>query len=189
MPVWMIVVEWAARIILLLLVGLSIWSIQIMLERRSFYRQLLDDLPESNWDEHLRGQVRGEGFWHRAYAFLNKHRQPMAVDRAFETFHAQENKHLEKGLSVLGSLGATAPFIGLLGTVLGIINAFGDLSMNSQNTNKIMFMLAEALILTAMGLAVAIPAVLAFNHFNRKRKEVWNRLTAMKNTYQNTLSE
>ncbi|MEZ4819243.1 MAG: MotA/TolQ/ExbB proton channel family protein [Bdellovibrionota bacterium] len=48
---------------------------------------------------------------------------------------------MSRGLDVLGTLGSTAPFIGLLGTVMGIIKAFGDLAINSQNTNKIMLVI------------------------------------------------
>ena len=80
-------------------------------------------------------------------------------------------KLMEEGKSnVLGTYGATAPFIGLLGTVFGIIVAFGELSSGKVDSNSIMYALAEALILTAVGLIVAIPSVMCFNHFSKQLK-------------------
>jgi len=68
----------------------------------------------------------------------------------------------------LGTLGSTTPFVGLLGTILGIVVAFGNLSSGQMDAQKIMLALAEALITTAVGLLVAIPAVVAFNYFGRR---------------------
>ncbi|MCI5072747.1 MotA/TolQ/ExbB proton channel family protein [bacterium] len=191
MPVWMLIVEWLARLVLLLLLCLSVWSIAIMFDRKKYFSRILKDLPKANWDKELKNldhstMQTSDKLWHRAYAFIAKEKQEQKIEKAFETFTLQEKPTMNKGLSVLGTLGATAPFIGLFGTVLGIINAFGDLSINSQNTNKIMFLLAEALILTAVGLLVAIPAVIAFNYFKQKMNMVLERLVAMKNTYQNS---
>src|SRR4029079_12034926 len=74
-----------------------------------------------------------------------------------------------KNLGVLGTLGNNAPFIGLFGTVLGIIKAFADLSRNSAGgAVAVMAGISEALVATAVGLMVAIPAVIAFNYFQAK---------------------
>ena len=71
-------------------------------------------------------------------------------------------------LSFLGTLGPTAPFIGLFGTVLGIIGAFNNLAFNPQGgIGVVMSQLSEALVATAAGLLVAIPAVIAYNVFMR----------------------
>ena len=78
---------------------------------------------------------------------------------------------MEQNLIVLGTLGSITPFIGLFGTILGIIVAFGSLSLGQIDTQEIMFVLAEALILTAAGLIVAIPAVVAYNAFNRQIRQ------------------
>jgi biopolymer transport protein ExbB len=67
-------------------------------------------------------------------------------------------------------LGSNAPFIGLFGTVLGIIQAFGVLGQKQANGNSVMTGISEALIATAVGLFVAIPAVVAYNVFSRKLK-------------------
>jgi len=79
---------------------------------------------------------------------------------------------LEKGLGVLSTLGAVAPFIGLFGTVLGIIKSFQALSINEASSYlNVMEGIAEALITTAAGLAVAVPAVVFYNYFTKKIKK------------------
>ena len=82
---------------------------------------------------------------------------------------SRERLRLEQRLTFLGTLGNNAPFIGLLGTVLGIIRAFRDLSMDSQgNSSVVMAGISEALVATAVGLFVALPAVMAFNYFMKQ---------------------
>jgi biopolymer transport protein ExbB len=78
---------------------------------------------------------------------------------------------LQKGLTFLGSTGATAPFIGLFGTVWGIYHALISISSSgSAQIDQVAGPIGEALIMTALGLAVAIPAVLGFNAINRANK-------------------
>jgi len=80
-----------------------------------------------------------------------------------------EQQRLERRLSILGTLGNNAPFIGLFGTVLGIIRAFHDLSLDVKGgASVVMTGISEALIATAAGLFVAIPAVIAYNYFQRR---------------------
>ena len=105
------------------------------------------------------------------------------MNNAFDAIALDKKKELEKGLPVLGTLGSTTPFIGLLGTILGIIVSFGELSQGAGSTNSVMFSLAEALILTAVGLIVAIPAVIAYNYFGRKVKGVLNEASSLKDLY------
>ncbi len=81
----------------------------------------------------------------------------------------QERGRYERRLAFLGTLGNNAPFIGLFGTVLGIIRAFHDLAGNSlQGTQAVMSGIAEALVATGVGLLVALPAVAAYNIFTRQ---------------------
>jgi biopolymer transport protein ExbB/biopolymer transport protein TolQ len=76
---------------------------------------------------------------------------------------------LEKGIATLGTIASVAPFIGLFGTVLGVMRAFKDLAAaTGAGPGLVAVGISEALICTAAGLAVAIPAVAAFNHFNQK---------------------
>lgn len=85
----------------------------------------------------------------------------------------QESAKVENGLTVLASAGSAAPFIGLFGTVWGIYHALGQIGMSGQGTlDKVAGPVGEALIMTALGLAVAIPAVLAYNTFTR-RNRLW----------------
>jgi biopolymer transport protein ExbB len=85
----------------------------------------------------------------------------------------QEAAAAEHGLTVLASAGSAAPYIGLFGTVWGIYHALVQIGMSGQGTlDKVAGPVGEALIMTALGLAVAIPAVLAYNAFNR-RNRVW----------------
>ncbi len=75
----------------------------------------------------------------------------------------------ERGLAFLGTLGSNAPFVGLFGTVLGIIRAFHDLSSNSvQGSQAVMAGIAESLVATGVGLMVALPAVATYNAFTRR---------------------
>ncbi len=85
----------------------------------------------------------------------------------------QEAAQAEYGLTVLASAGSAAPYIGLFGTVWGIYHALVQIGMSGQGTlDKVAGPVGEALIMTALGLAVAIPAVLAYNAFNR-RNRMW----------------
>jgi biopolymer transport protein ExbB/TolQ len=79
-----------------------------------------------------------------------------------------EAERMQKYLGILGSVGSVTPFIGLFGTVLGIIKAFRDLAMaQGAGPSVVASGIAEALVATAMGLFVAIPAVIAYNFFVR----------------------
>ena len=85
----------------------------------------------------------------------------------------QEAAAVEYGLTILASAGSAAPYVGLFGTVWGIYHALVQIGMSGQGTlDKVAGPVGEALIMTALGLAVAIPAVLAYNAFNR-RNRMW----------------
>lgn len=98
-----------------------------------------------------------------------KHKTGIAIKDAISTRISHEILFLEKYLSALGTIGATAPFIGLLGTVIGIMRAFHDLGKYGVGNPSIVSAgIAEALIATAAGLLVAIPSVMLYNYFIRK---------------------
>jgi biopolymer transport protein ExbB len=102
----------------------------------------------------------------------NLDKGPEAVEEILIGKKISEKFQMEKKLVVLGTLGNNAPFIGLFGTVLGIIKAFHDLSIASNpNPSVVMAGVSEALVATAVGLLVAIPAVIAYNYFQRRVKE------------------
>ena len=86
---------------------------------------------------------------------------------------SEEKLQLESRIAILGTLGNNAPFIGLFGTVLGIINAFHSLAQNTKGGPTIVMAgISEALIATALGLFIAIPAVGAYNYFVRGIKKI-----------------
>jgi biopolymer transport protein ExbB len=95
-----------------------------------------------------------------------------ATEEMMRSKLVEEKLQLERGLSFLGTLGNNAPFLGLFGTVLGIIHAIADMStsMSGQGSKAVMAGISEALIATAVGLMVALPAVAAFNFFQRTIK-------------------
>jgi biopolymer transport protein ExbB len=93
------------------------------------------------------------------------------IARSMRRSAAQTSAQLESGLSVLASVGSVAPFVGLFGTVWGIYHALATISASGQATlDKVAGPVGEALIMTAIGLAVAIPAVLAYNAFVKKNR-------------------
>ncbi len=101
------------------------------------------------------------------------------LTRAIRSAIAEHKLRAESGLSILASVGATAPFVGLFGTVWGVYHALVNIGMTGQGTlDKVAGPVGEALIMTALGLVVAIPAVLAYNGFMRGNQLMSARLDA-----------
>jgi biopolymer transport protein ExbB len=99
------------------------------------------------------------------------------LTRAMRRVIDEDTARLESGLTVLASIGSTAPFVGLFGTVWGVYHALVAIGLSGQGTlDKVAGPVGEALIMTALGLAVAIPAVLAYNAFVRSNRLVLSRL-------------
>jgi biopolymer transport protein ExbB len=99
------------------------------------------------------------------------------VARSMRRILAQTAAQLESGLSVLASVGSVSPFVGLFGTVWGIYHALAAISLSGQATlDKVAGPVGEALIMTAIGLAVAIPAVLAYNAFVKANRNIISEL-------------
>lgn len=91
-----------------------------------------------------------------------------------------EKLQLSKRLIIIGTTGSNAPFLGLFGTVLGIIRAFNDLASDSAEASAaVMAGISEALVATAVGLMVAIPAVVLYNYFQGRNKEIVAELESM----------
>lgn len=101
------------------------------------------------------------------------------VTRTMRKVIDEETAKLENGLTVLASVGSTAPFVGLFGTVWGVYHALVGIGLSDGVTiNRIAGPVGEALIMTGLGLAVAIPAVLAYNTFVRNNRVYLSRLDA-----------
>ena len=174
--------EW----VLWLLIGLSLVSVGVMIERAVFYRQ-----HSVNGDE-IRLQLAkllDAGDYAGAAQFLQKYdsletnvvlfglreyrKGPDAVEDLLIGAESKERMRYNRRLSFLATVGSNAPFIGLFGTVLGIIRAFQDMSSNfADASGTVMAGIAEALIATAVGLLVAIPAVVAYNYYVGVVKDV-----------------
>jgi biopolymer transport protein ExbB len=199
MPVWIIAIQWLSRSVLGLLLALSVWSVATML-RSSRLLQKADGTTkggggeienvnqwiETRQWEPLRAWASNEETLHAGTmrTILNASiDDPSRVDRAVRSYLSLERSRLEQGLTILATLGSNAPFIGLFGTVLGIIQAFAALGAHQNNASDIMVGISEALIATAVGLFVAIPAVIAFNVFTRRLKVLLVRAEALKDLY------
>ena len=110
------------------------------------------------------------------------------LERALRRTQSAEITRLEDQLSVLASTGSTAPFIGLFGTVWGIMNAFIHLhGERSATLDAVAPGIAEALIATAIGLVAAIPAVLAYNYFVRRIRVIESEVDAFASDYLNII--
>lgn len=173
--------------VLYLLLALSVVSFAAMVERWVFFRRHREDegvlrqrLAKALLDDDL---DRAESVLARSPAFEAKvlaqaigWRQggPEAVADAVESELGRTKKELERGLTLLGTLGNNTPFVGLFGTVLGVIEAFHHLSdgANKAAMGNVMSGIAEALIATGVGIFVAIPAVVAYNLASKKIADV-----------------
>lgn len=173
--------EW----ILWLLVALSVLSFAIILERLLYYWRTgvdADDLGSRLQDEMRKGNLQGA--WqlvkeaHQtsiecgvvAAGLVHSRNGIHAASEAMLSAKARMRPALDANLSVLATIGSNAPFVGLLGTVLGIIKAAHEMNAlaGQHNPSAVMSGVFEALVATAVGLFVAIPAVVAYNLFERK---------------------
>jgi biopolymer transport protein ExbB/TolQ len=106
---------------------------------------------------------------------------PEAVNDALESALGRARQDLDRGATLLGTLGNNAPFVGLFGTIIGVIEAFSHLGASAQGAGmaKVMGGIAEALIATGVGIFVAIPAVVAYNIFQKKAGEIENHAQSL----------
>jgi biopolymer transport protein TolQ len=120
----------------------------------------------------------------RALALGMKHIKEngsQGLEEVFNSFSLTEKPDLEKSLNFLATIGSNAPYIGLLGTVLGIMKAFHDLAIASDaGQQTVMAGISSALVATALGLLVAIPAVISYNYYQRQVRRVLSSLDSVK---------
>ncbi len=183
--------EW----VLWLLLALSVISLGVIVERAIFYARIRlnfgtfsQEVTQKLIDEDLKGIKE---LCQRTPAIESqtilrgleyKERGVDAMEQSMTGFLFGERQKLDHGLVILGTLGSNAPFIGLFGTVIGIIQAFHSLSTNpAGGPSVVMSGISEALIATAVGLIVAIPAVIAFNLYQRIVKRKISNSEAIKN--------
>ena len=180
--------------VLYLLLALSVVSITAMLERWLFFRRHRDDTDalRRRLGKALRGGdlssaeeilARSPSLEARVLreALAWKDGGAHAVADAIDSELFVLKKDLERGMALLGTLGNNAPFIGLLGTVLGVIQAFHQLGEGQSKAamGNVMSGIAEALVATGVGLFVALPAVVAYNLVQKRIGEIENGVGAL----------
>ncbi len=199
------------KIVMLMLLAMSFWSWAIIIQKHILFRgakqeasvfdrafwsgEPLDELYEKIGQEPKGAseKVFSSGMleWRRS------HKQDGAliagaqarIDRAMDVAIARESEGLNRGLSFLATTGATAPFIGLFGTVWGIKHAFEQIAI-SQNTNLAVVApgIAEALLATGIGLVTAIPAVVFYNKLNADSERIVGGYEAFADEFATILS-
>jgi biopolymer transport protein ExbB/biopolymer transport protein TolQ len=179
-----------AKIVVGILGIMSVWSIAIMIDRalmfsaakkqsRLFVQQVAAALKDNKLDEAISiaeknkkshiAKVVATGLAEFQAAAVQVHEDEVleAAKRGLERSVAIVHAELKRGLGGLATIGATAPFVGLFGTVLGIISAFqGIQAEKATGLSAVAGGISEALVTTAMGLFVAVPAVWTYNYFN-----------------------
>ncbi len=204
--------EWVLYVLILL----SIFSVSVIIERARFYcasRRGLDEfrkgvrrtIEAGQWDEALKlaesrktaQKGRPQDLDTEMVIALIKHtggkkggHSSEALSEVAQDAVLRARLHWDRNLSALATIGNNAPFIGLFGTVLGIIKAFHDLSQQvATGARTVTAGISEALIATAVGILVALPAVVAFNLYQRKVKAAATEAEALKSFLVGKLAE
>ena len=184
----------AHTVTLWLLVLLSVLSLAFILERlftltkikadSSRISERLKEIMQSNQLSELeelgkdRKSLEGRGL---SYGLRHMHERGLqGLEEIFSSYALNERPQLEKYLSFLATVGSNAPFIGLLGTVFGIMDAFRGMAQSQGDATAVMLGISKALTATAIGLMVAIPAVIAYNYFQKQVKGVLQNLESVK---------
>ncbi len=186
--------DFIVKTVILMLIGCSIYSWAIIIEKFRLFKKI--NLQSEEFEEKFWKSKSAETFYNNLPTNLEN---PMALlfkdsmqtllkaknksnlnDRMSNMLEANIEKQmvsLEKGFTFLATVGSTAPFIGLFGTVWGIMNSFQSIAI-SRNTSLAIVApgIAEALFATALGLLAAIPAVVAYNKFNNDSKKYSQKL-------------
>jgi biopolymer transport protein TolQ len=199
------------KIIMLMLLAASVWCWAIIIDKAVQYRRarreaavfdqafwsgepldgLFDQIGPSPKGQSQRIFAAGMIEWRRS------HRQDggliagaqSRIDRSMDVAIAKESESLQKGLGVLATVGSTAPFVGLFGTVWGIMNSFIGIA-EQQNTNLAVVApgIAEALLATGLGLLAAIPAVIFYNKLSTDANRVVGGYEAFADEFSTILS-
>lgn len=199
------------QLVMVMLVAASFWSWSVIIQKLLSYRSaraeaarfdrafwsgepldgLFDQIGTTPAGRSERIFAAGMMEWRRS------HRQDgglianatSRIDRSMDVAIAKESEELQKGLQVLATVGSTAPFVGLFGTVWGIMNSFVAIA-GEQNTNLAVVApgIAEALLATALGLLAAIPAVIFYNKLNADSDRIISGYEAFADEFATILS-
>ena len=189
------VAQVASQAVLYILLALSVLSIGVIIERWWYFLRRREDMAALS--DRLRAALRrGDLAGARKLLAASRSVEAAAVNEALDWYQdgpdaveqilakavRQRRKSFEGGLLFLGTLGNNAPFIGLFGTVLGIVTAFRELGNNQMGAmGNVMSGIAEALIATAVGILVALPAVIFYNLFQKKGNDIEENTAALGN--------
>ena len=199
------------KIVMIMLIGMSVWSWSIIIskhillrnargEATIFDRAFWSGEPLDELFEKIGADPQGQSekiFAAGMLEWRRSHRQDggliagaqSRIDRAMDVAIARQSEALNKGLSFLATVGATAPFIGLFGTVYGIMHAFTEIAA-SKNTDLATVApgIAEALMATGIGLIAAIPAVIFYNKLNADSEHIVSGYEAFADEFATILS-
>ena len=199
------------QLVMVMLVGASFWSWSVIIQKLISYRAARSEAARFDrafWSgEPLDGLFEEigttpKGRSQRIFAagmmeWRRSHRQDgglianatSRIDRSMDVAIAKESEDLQKGLQILATVGSTAPFLGLFGTVWGIMNSFIAIA-GEQNTNLAVVApgIAEALLATALGLLAAIPAVIFYNKLNADSDRIISGYEAFADEFATILS-
>ena len=203
------------KIVMLLLIAASVWSWSIIIQKRGVMSMLnkragkfednfwsgepLDKIYQrvksSKKDPMLNTFSAGMEEWQDGVSNGLPGRESLQaslrqrIERSMSVTIGREIQALEKGMTFLASVGSTAPFIGLFGTVWGIMNSFSSIAQTNNTSLAVVAPgIAEALFATALGLVAAIPAVVAYNVFSNRLNRYADRLEAFADEFSAILS-
>ena len=188
--------DFIVKSVIVILIAASIYSWALIFEKYRLFKRI--EKSTSSFEEKFWKSRSAESFYN---TLTNREKDPVAnifqsamveliktkskssyiqsarVSRVIEISADKEIKQIEKHFTFLATVGSTAPFIGLFGTVWGIMNSFQSIAI-SRNTSLAIVApgIAEALFATALGLLAAIPAVVAYNKFNSDSKKYSARI-------------
>jgi biopolymer transport protein TolQ len=177
-----------------LLILLSVFSIAFILERYVTLRKA------RNYSNKVAGRIREtlqsnqmseieelgkdkDTFEGRAISYGIRHireRGSEGLEEVFNSYALVERSSLDRYLNFLATVGSNAPFIGLLGTVFGVMDAFRGLATSQGDPSAVMIGISKALVATAVGLMVAIPAVISYNYFQRQVRGILQNLESVR---------
>ena len=188
--------DFVVKSVIIILIAASVYSWALIFEKYKLFKKI--EKTTNSFEEKFWKSRSAESFYN---SLTNRDKDPMAnvfqsamveliktksksssiqstrVSRVIEISADKEIKLIEKHFTFLATVGSTAPFIGLFGTVWGIMNSFQSIAI-SRNTSLAIVApgIAEALFATALGLLAAIPAVVAYNKFNSDSKKYYGRI-------------
>lgn len=203
--------DWVVKLVMLGLLGASIWCWAIIVDKSLVFRraqgemnrfervfwsgQSLEELYQAQAERSTGGLgaifVAAMKEWKRSHeqnaaSFIGMQAR---LDKVLDVAIARESEHLEKRLGFLATVGSAGPFIGLFGTVWGIMNAFTAIAAaSSTNLAVVASPIAEALFATAIGLVAAIPAVIAYNKLSSDAGKMIGRLEGFADEFSTILS-